>query len=226
MMRAVFGSIGHLLYYLALGHLPMGIATVLFFTNPLFTALLARYMLGESFGHRHRMLAAAGMAGIAMVILPFSVVVLPLFGFFSSYLVWSLCALLGAASVALAYVSIRKAGSAVHALVHVTYFGVVGAASSVVVALVTSELPHHWHWTFNPTDVALVVGVGTAAFAAQLLMNRGLQLAPAGPAVMMRNTDIVISFVLDAVMYHTVPGITSLIGAVVITGSVIGMSLL
>ncbi|KAJ2807538.1 hypothetical protein H4S07_003575 [Coemansia furcata] len=222
LVRAVFGSIGHLLYYMALSKLPMGIATVLFFTNPLFTALLARLMLGESFSNRHSLLATMCLVGIAMVVIPTPVGLL-----IDNSLIWSLCALLGAAAVALAYVSIRKAGAAVHAMVHVTYFGAVGALGSVALAAMTGEL-YSWQALFptSALDYLLVVGVGLAAFAAQFLMNWGLQLAPAGPAVMMRNSDIVITFVLDAVIYRTVPGLFSMFGAALITGCVISMGII
>ncbi|KAJ2873358.1 hypothetical protein GGH93_003297 [Coemansia aciculifera] len=225
LVRAVFGSVGHLLYYVALSKLPMGIATVLFFTNPLFTALLARLMLGESFSSRHSSLAALCLAGIALVVLPIPFT--PLGFLFDGSLMWSLCALLGAATVALAYVSIRKAGVAVHAMVHVTYFGAVGAMGSLALAAATGEL-YSWQAILPNTalDYILVVGVGLAAFAAQFLMNWGLQLAPAGPAVMMRNSDIVITFILDAVLYRTVPGLVSMFGAVIITGCVISMGLM
>ncbi|KAJ2028887.1 hypothetical protein IWW57_001954 [Coemansia sp. S610] len=225
LVRAVFGSIGHLLYYVALSKLPMGIATVLFFTNPLFTALLARSMLGEAFSRRYSLLATLCLAGIALVMLPSP---FTLVGFLlDGSLVWSLCALLGAASVALAYVSIRKAGVAVHAMVHVTYFGAVGAVGSLALAAATGEV-YSWQALVpqNALDCILVVGVGVAAFAAQFLMNWGLQLAPAGPAVMMRNSDIVITFILDAVLYRTVPGLVSMCGAAIITGCVISMGLM
>ncbi|KAJ2546384.1 hypothetical protein GGH95_006861 [Coemansia sp. RSA 1836] len=208
----------------------MGIATVLFFTNPIFTALLARLMLGESFSGLHRLLAALCLVGIALVVLPtfpFTLIGggILLYG----SLAWSLCALLGAAAVALAYVSIRKAGTAVHAMVHVTYFGIVGTMGglALMAAANTGDL-HSLLFSFSAItmlDFWLVVGVGLAAFAAQFLMNWGLQLAPAGPAVMMRNSDIVITFILDAVLYRTVPGLSSIIGAAIITGCVISMGL-
>ncbi|KAJ2398926.1 hypothetical protein GGI10_006510, partial [Coemansia sp. RSA 2530] len=170
------------------------------------------------------LLATLCLAGIALVMLPSP---FTLVGFLlDGSLVWSLCALLGAASVALAYVSIRKAGVAVHAMVHVTYFGAVGAVGSLALAAATGEV-YSWQALVpqNALDCILVVGVGVAAFAAQFLMNWGLQLAPAGPAVMMRNSDIVITFILDAVLYRTVPGLVSMCGAAIITGCVISMGL-
>ncbi|KAJ2896727.1 hypothetical protein GGI21_000385 [Coemansia aciculifera] len=209
---------------MALSKLPMGIATVLFFTNPIFTAILAHLMLQEPFSGRHRLLSALCLLGIALVVLP--TFPFTLIGIWTADSWWSLCALLGASAVALAYVSIRKAGTAVHAMVHVTYFGIVGAIGGLVLAAVTGELQHCILPFSNALDFVLILGVGIAALLAQFLMNWGLQLAPAGPAVMMRNSDIVISFILDAVLYRTVPGLFSIIGAMLITGCVINMGLL
>ncbi|KAJ2781178.1 hypothetical protein H4R18_003048 [Coemansia javaensis] len=218
LVRAVFGGIGHVLYYAALGAMPLGPATVLFFTNPVFTALLAHWLLGEPFAARHRALMAASLLGIALV----AVRPAALLGVGPLAAAGSLCALGGAAAVALAYVSIRIAGRRVHAMVHVVYFGVVGALGSLALGWARGEAwrlpgPAAGEW-------AAVVGVGLTAFAAQFLMNRGLQLAPAGPVVMMRNSDIVIGFLADAVIYRTVPGVAATVGAVIITASVIAIA--
>ncbi|KAJ2392751.1 hypothetical protein GGI05_002593, partial [Coemansia sp. RSA 2603] len=196
LVRAVCGGLGHLLYYAALGGLPMGVATVLFFTNPLWTALVASQALGEAFDRRAQRLSLACLAGIALVVVPSSPLVL-LLGVGAC--VWSLAALLGALSVAVAYVSIRLAGRSVHPMVHVVYFGIVGAAGSAAVSL--GVVGETWRWPDKSVGAWMMVGgVGVMAFVAQYLMNWGLQLASAGPVVMMRNIDIVISFVLDAVL--------------------------
>ncbi|KAJ2743596.1 hypothetical protein GGI20_003632 [Coemansia sp. BCRC 34301] len=218
LVRAVFGSAGHLLYYMALRRVAMGTATVLFFTNPVITALLARPILKEPFTKRHRLLSALCLAGIALVILPASPLLL-----FTIIDIGSLCALLGSVSVAFAYVGVRKAGPRVHPLVHVTYFGIIGMAGSLVLAAAMGEA---YALPSTPFDALLVAGVGVTALLAQFLMNWGLQLAPAGPTVMMRNSDIVIAFILDAAVYRTVPRPSSIVGAAIITGCVVNMGLL
>ncbi|KAJ2719231.1 hypothetical protein GGI07_005340 [Coemansia sp. Benny D115] len=229
LMRALCGSIGHLLYYVAIAHLPMGVATVLFFTNPIFTALLAYFILDEPFTKRQRGLTLGSLAGIALVVMPLNPLMLltGLGGFLS---LWSLSALLGALSVALAYVSIRLAGRVVHPMVHVVYFGIVGAIGAVAAAWAKGELTG-WQWWALPQGssasvIAIsIVGVGVMAFLAQYLMNWGLQLASAGPVVMMRNADVAIGFVLDAVLYHSVPSMGSVLGAVIVTACVIMMGI-
>ncbi|KAJ2307154.1 hypothetical protein IWW55_001114 [Coemansia sp. RSA 2706] len=218
-VRAVFGWIGHLLYYAALSRLSMGVATVLFFTNPVFTAVLAHCMLDERFTGDQRWLMGVSLFGIVLVVAPLSP--LALIGVGVSR--WSLAALLGAASVALAYVSVRVAGPRVHPLIHVVYFSVVAAVGSTLLAFIQGE---NWHLPAATATAWLsVIGVGVCAFLAQYLMGSGLLLASAGPVVMMRNSDIVISFVLDAALFHTWPSASSVIGAIIITICMVKISL-
>ncbi|KAJ2143644.1 hypothetical protein IW142_003591 [Coemansia sp. RSA 564] len=210
-VRAVFGVIGHLLYYTALAKLSMGVATVLFFTNPIFTAILAHWMLDETFTKDQRWLMLIALFGIGLVVVPLSPLTLLGIGISK----WSICALLGAVSVALAYVSIRIAGPRVHPLVHVVYFSLVAGVGSALLAWIQGE---SWHMPNNTAaEWTAVLGIGICAFLAQYLMGAGLLLANAGPVVTMRNSNIVMSFILDAVIYHTRPSASSAIGAIIIT---------
>ncbi|KAJ1987866.1 hypothetical protein GGI25_004177 [Coemansia spiralis] len=214
MGRAGFGLLGHLLYYMSLGGLSMGIANVLFFTNPLFTALIAHWFLGEQFTKKHGWTAVCCLLGIVMVVMPSVVDV------FVSDLGWSLYALLGAMSASLAYVSVRGAGSSVHAMVHVAYFGITGAMGGFALSFISRE-----PWPQLPSQsgifLCLCLGIGVFAFLAQYLMNRGLQLANAGPVVMMRYIDTVIGFVFDILLFHSPPSLTGITGATIITISLL-----
>ncbi|KAJ2156026.1 hypothetical protein GGF46_005458 [Coemansia sp. RSA 552] len=208
LMRAVFGGTGHLLYYTALAHMPMGIATVLFFTNPIFTALFAAWLLAEPFDNRLRTLMLLSLVGVALAV-PLSPVAL-----FTTPIAWALSPLAGAAAVAVAYVSIRKAGRAVHPMIHVVFFGIIGTLGAAVAIWMLDE---HWPIPSGTSEWLMVVGVGTCAFLAQFLMNWGLQLTSAAPVVMMRNSDIVICFLMDALIYQTLPSLWGAIGATIIT---------
>ncbi|PIA13512.1 hypothetical protein COEREDRAFT_49042 [Coemansia reversa NRRL 1564] len=212
LMRAVFGSAGHVLYYMALGRMAMGTATVLFFTNPFFTAAIARWLLHEPLPPRAAWLMVVALGGVVLVAAPLAPLslaagVVPLR--------WMLLVLLGAASTALAYTSIRIAGRLVHPMVHVMYFGVIAAAGALVLSYAAGQ---PWKMPENSfSGWAIVIGVGIAALTAQFLMNWALQLAHAAPVVMVRNSAVAVSFVLDAVVYQSVPSLLGIVGAVVIT---------
>ncbi|KAJ1952021.1 hypothetical protein GGI12_006350, partial [Dipsacomyces acuminosporus] len=106
-------------------------------------------------------------------------------------------------------------------MVHVVYFGFLSlVGSSIAMFLLQSpRLPRTlYEWT--------VMGmVGTFASLGQVLLNRGLQLAPAGPGTLMRNLDVVFAFLFGITLFDEVPDWISVGGAVVIVGCTISMGL-
>jgi drug/metabolite transporter (DMT)-like permease len=96
--------------------------------------------------------------------------------------------LLGAVFSAIAYTSVRKVTMlkpGLHAMVHVLYvyisnvfswFGFVSSCVSPILMILSDQK------LINPSLLqwSLLISVGFAAFAGQLLLNRGLQLGKAG----------------------------------------------
>jgi S-adenosylmethionine uptake transporter len=67
-LRGVFGGSAVLLYFLAIAHLPVGVATLLNYTAPVFTAIFATVFLGEPLGRGTIAALAVTTVGVAMVI--------------------------------------------------------------------------------------------------------------------------------------------------------------
>ncbi|RKO86602.1 hypothetical protein BDK51DRAFT_38498, partial [Blyttiomyces helicus] len=141
-------------------------------------------------------------------------------------------ALAGAILSAIAYCLVRKIGKRVHFMVHVTYFGFMSIIISGVGTLIGGAAIPVSDWT--PVQWVILSGVGVAAFIAQCFLNavrvvhadpnfhlpsQGLQIAPAGPATLMRNLDIVFAFVFGLYIFNEVPQVTSVIGALIILGA-------
>ncbi|KAJ2769552.1 hypothetical protein IWQ56_002506 [Coemansia nantahalensis] len=227
-VRGACGAAGNALFFYALSVLPLADATVVFFTGPVFSALFASWMLGEPYTAVDRTASALCMFGIVLVAKP-SVL------FHSAPLAaaaaaaadaaaasGTVAALVGAMSGALAYCVVRKVGTAVHFIVHVVYFGLLSlAASTALLALWGGprRLPQ------SPAEWALAGAVGAAAFAGQVLLNRALQLAPAGPATLMRNLDVVFAFALGVALFGEIPDALSVAGAATIVASTAAMGL-
>ena len=70
MLRGLLMFTAFMLFYVALSELSLTTATALFFTAPFFITLLARPMLGESFGIRRVLAMSAGFIGVLMVLRP------------------------------------------------------------------------------------------------------------------------------------------------------------
>lgn len=224
LLQALLDCAGHLLYFAALTHLSMGKSTVLFFTNPLFAVLLAAPLLNESITGRIQALGTVCLVGVLLVVLPASLLSLPV-ALLGGSLQWSICALAGAASVALSSISIGLAGGPiVHQMVYLVYFGLVSSVGCLVASLASIGLTS-WHF---PSDLAnewlALIGIGIAGFLAQYLMHRGLQQAPINSAMMIRNAGIPIIFILDALVFYSLPSTMNLIGAIIVTGSIVWMN--
>jgi drug/metabolite transporter (DMT)-like permease len=65
--RGVFGGVAVLLYFLAIEHVPVGIATLLNYSSPIFSVAFAALFLGEPVDRRLVLPLAAALTGVALV---------------------------------------------------------------------------------------------------------------------------------------------------------------
>lgn len=65
--RGVFGGVAVLLYFLAIEHVPVGIATLLNYSSPIFSVAFAALFLGEPVDRRLVLPLAAALVGVALV---------------------------------------------------------------------------------------------------------------------------------------------------------------
>ncbi|KAI9474448.1 hypothetical protein BX667DRAFT_498702 [Coemansia mojavensis] len=196
--------------------MPLADATVVFFTGPVFSALFANWMLGEPYDAFDRAASVLCMSAIVMVVKP-----TVLFGGSTeeSQLRGAVSALVGAMSGALAYCVVRRVGRAVHSMVHVVYFGFMSMVGSSIAMFAWQEP----RMPASSREWILMGMPGLFAFGGQVLLNRGLQLAPAGPGTLMRNLDVVFAFVFGISLFDEVPDWISVGGAMVIVGCTVAM---
>lgn len=217
LLRGTAGAIGNACFFYAVSVMPLGDATVVFFTGPIFSSLFAYWMLGEPYGWFDKVASLACMLGIVMVLQPSA-----LFHITGQQdrMYGAASALVGAISGALAICVVRKVGRQVHAMVHVVYFGfvsMVGSSSSMII------LGIPFKWPQSTREWVLMGLVGSFAYCGQVMLNRGLQLAPAGPGMLMRNLDVVIAFILGIWLFSEVPDLLSVLGACAIVGCTMAM---
>ncbi|KAI9302070.1 hypothetical protein BJ944DRAFT_167948 [Cunninghamella echinulata] len=224
--RGLIGAMGLAFFFYSITQLPLPDATVLFFLNPLFTAILAAIFLGEAFTIFDMLCSACCVVGIILVSKPEF-----LFGGHSpssphddngsdllsdkdnalSRVLGISAALVGALLAAIAYVTVRKIGKNVHFMVHVVYFGFVSTVFSIL-GMIFFQKP------VMPTssDSIPLLLVGLTAFLGQCLLNKSLQLAAAGKATLVRMNDVFFAFLLSITVLHEVPDIYSTIGSLII----------
>ncbi len=213
LLRGVFGFVALSCFYYGVIHLPLADATVIQYTNPIFTALLAAWLLGERIGWRQAALVLLSMTGVVLMARPAF-----LFGAGSVALDPPVVAiaLLGAILSAGAYVTVRSLGAREHPLIIVFYFPLVTVPASLPFALRGWVWPTLWEWL-------VLLGVGITTQIGQVYLTRGLQLEPAGRATSVAYLQIVFAGLWGVLFFSERPGVWSLAGALLIIGSTLAL---
>jgi drug/metabolite transporter (DMT)-like permease len=161
-LRGAYGGAAVLLYFLAIAHLPVGIATLLNYTAPVFTAIYAALFLGEAV--TPATIGALGLttAGVALVIggtaPPGSLGIGP----------WQLCGVASAMLSGAAVATIREVRRTDGSWEIFAAFCIAGAAITAPPAFAAWVKPNAFEW-------ALLLGVGLSSLVAQLLMTHALR---------------------------------------------------
>lgn len=209
-LRGLFGLGGLLCFFWAISQLALSDVTVLHYTNPIFTALIAAMCLGEKITGRHGVALIVCVLGVILVARP-SI----LFGSGSSLPVDGVAiALLGALFAAAAYVTVRKLGESEHPLVVVFYFPLVSVPLVLPIVIFDWVMP-------TPREWLLLFGVGLATQFAQVFMTRGLHKLPAGRATAIGYLQIVFATGWGWLVYQTLPDQYGIAGALMIIGGVL-----
>jgi drug/metabolite transporter (DMT)-like permease len=161
-MRGAFGGAAVLCYFLTIEHLPVGVATLLNYTAPVFTALWAALFLGERVGPRVLAALALTVGGVGLVITgsapPGSLGLGP----------WQLVGMTAAVLSGAAIATIREVRKTDGSWEIFVSFCFVGALITAVPAARRWVTPTSREW-------ALMVGVGSLSVVAQLLMTYALR---------------------------------------------------
>ncbi len=167
--RGLLGSAAILLFFFAITKLPVGEATLLNYTSPLFTTLFAILFLGERPGARPIVGLLVTLAGLALTVQSSGGPLLA-----AGVAAGLASAVVSGAAVATVRALRQTDGAAVIFFV----FAMVAMAISGPLALPTARLP-------MGIDVAILVGLGLASLAAQLLFTdaMGYVTAVGGAAV-------------------------------------------
>ena len=180
-LRGLLGFAAVSAFFYAVIHLPLADATVIHYTNPVFTALIAALFLAEPIRARDGACLLASLVGVALIARPTL-----LFGGAASALdpLGVAAGLAGAILAAAAYVTVRHLAKTEHAMVIVLWFGLATTVGAIPGSAAAFELPTGWLW-------AGLLGVGLTTHLGQVLLTRGLALETAGRAMMVSYVQIV-----------------------------------
>lgn len=217
-VRAFLFVTGFSLFYAAFPFMGLAEVSTIFFSAPLFTALLAVILLGEKVG-LHRVAALGfGFLGVIIAMNPASgefkwIAILPL-----------LCAISYAASQIIARQIGERESTLTMGLYTIAFGGLLvvpfGGLLDVYLG-VGEKLPHlRWQW-FLPTwnDLKLLLPLGLIGMAGYLFLSRAYQVASASLVAPFDYVYLPAAAVLAYLVWDEVPHQSTLIGMLLIVSS-------
>lgn len=204
-LRGVMGAGAMNLFFYGLKGLPVADATLLFMISPVFVLPVAAWLLKEPVRTRQVVFVPFVLTGVFLVLQPeLKVVNVP-----------GLCAIGSALIASFSHVIIRKLRDEDSHVV-VLYFSVCASIASVPLML------PGFRWPEGATLAALI-GTGVVSVPAQWLMTRAYRYETAGRVAMVNYLNVLFALIWDLVIFSHVPGWVTILGAVLIIGSLVGM---
>ena len=214
LLRGTLGSIALMCFFSSIVHLPLGEATLIQNTNPVFATVLAALLLKEHLRAAEIVCLVVSLVGVVFIARPAA-----LFGGSAGAVspVHIAVALTGAICSGSAYALVRRMRSSEHSLVIVFYLPLMSVPLCLPFALA------EWRW---PTAIEwlVLIGVGVTTQLAQVSMTRGLQMERTARATTVGYLAVAFAVIWGALVLGEIPDAWTLAGAVTIIGSILALS--
>lgn len=204
LLRGVSGVLALLMMFILIKKVPLGMAVMLQYLSPVFTAIIAFFWLKEKVSIKQWVYLLICVIGV----------------FFLKKgelsLTWELLMLgLGAAALSgLAYNCVRICKDTDHPLVCVFYFPFVGTPVALLLTLLNDE----WIWP-SIQDWGLVVVLGAFTQLAQVSMTKALQTDNAASVTVFKYLGVIHAFVIGWLIFgESIPLSTIISGSVILFG--------
>lgn len=209
--RGGIGFAALICVYYSVATLPLAEATILQYTNPVFTAFLALVFLKESIQRATAICVALSLLGLVLIVSPSLMLSeaqpLPLFSVAT--------ALMGAFGSAVAYVIVRKLSVSEDSSVIIFYFPLVALPASLILLGDDFVMPN-----FQAFILLLFVGIFTQG--GQIGMTVALRAEAASKAMAYSYVQVVFSVLLGWLIFSDVPALwTWLGGGLIILGALV-----
>jgi drug/metabolite transporter (DMT)-like permease len=201
-LRCTVGLIAMILYFTALGRIPIGQAVTLQYTAPLFVALLSGKVLAERVSPGVAVLVITAFAGIVLIVSPDLGSVEP----------DALLALGSGLFAALAYLFVRELRKTDSAASVVFWFAAASVVGSVVQA--APDL-----FSLDRQTLAALVGIGIGAGGGQVGITLGYQKAKAAYVGAFSYLTVIVATFLGFMIFGETLSTEDWIGGLLIVGS-------
>lgn len=212
LVRALLGFAGLTCFYFSVIELPLADATVIFFTNPVWTAVIAALVIGELMGPRELALVLLSLVGVVLVARPAFV-----FGSGAALDLFAVAVgLAGAVFAAGAYVTVRRLRRERPMLI-VFWFGAISSVLSLPLVLRDPVMPSGGMWL-------VLLGLGLTTHLGQVLITWGFRLERAGRASAVGYLQIVFAAGWGWLLFSEVPDAWTWVGAAVVAASTVSLA--
>lgn len=203
--RGLFGGVAVLLFFLAIAALPVGTATLLNYTAPVFSTLFAFLFLGERPAARVALAFAMAAVGVVLVVLGQSAAL-------GGDRIWIGLGLVSALMSGAAVTAIRAARRTDGTWEILAAFCLLGLVCTTPLTILRWRTPDAEGW-------ALLLLVGLLSVLAQLLMTHAFAVVEAAQSGVIQQLAVVTTFTGGAILYgDRLPPIALAGAALTITG--------
>ncbi len=209
--RGVFGGVAVLLYFLAIAHIPVGTATLLNYSSPIFSVLFAALFLGEGVRRWVLLPAAVAFLGVALVTGGFADG-----GLLAHFGRWEAAGLASAVLSGAAVAAIRAARRTESSWAIYGSFTLFGLLATAPLGI------HDWR-TPDGREWLLLGAVGAASIAAQLLMTYAYRWVTNVQSGAMAQLTVLIAFALGALLLDEPFGWNQALGSLLTLAGIIGV---
>jgi drug/metabolite transporter (DMT)-like permease len=209
--RGLFGGIAVLLYFLAIEHVPVGTATLLNYSSPIFSVLFAATFLGERVRGWVLPFAALAFVGVALVTGG-----LGAGGLFARFGRWEAAGLASAVLSGAAVAAIRAARRTEGSWAIYGSFTLFGLITTAPLGLL------HWR-TPDAREWLLLAAVGATSIAAQLLMTYAYRWVTNVQSGAMAQLTVLLAFGLGVLFLDEPFGWNQGIGSVLALAGILGV---
>ncbi|MCV6587706.1 MAG: DMT family transporter [Marinobacterium sp.] len=205
--RGMVGALALICVYYSVTTLPLAEATVLQYTYPAFTALIAWLFLQESVQRATLACIALSLIGVLVMVQPGSLMEagaeLPLFSVAA--------ALLGALGSAIAYVLVRRLSQSEDASVIIFYFPLIALPVSLLLLGSDFVIP-------SGQAIFLLLLVGIFTQVGQIGLTKAMAAEKAGKVSAYAYVQVIFSALLGLVLFSELPTVWTLLGGALIIG--------
>jgi len=209
LFRSAAGVVGTILSFYAYQKMPLADANALSFTRSLWLTPLAFFILGERLGPARIGASLMGFVGVMVILAPSG----------HQTLGWPEAAALTSAFLFALTVTGMKVMTRDHSpFTILVYAAVLGVVFSLPPAFFV------WRWP-HPIDLLLLAIMGVLGVGTQACYIKGMQIGDAAAMAPIDYTRLVFAVGLGFVLFHEVPRTRTLVGAAIVVGATLFITL-